>query len=511
MRLLNGIALILAAASLSIAGELTDASYRRAREILEAARAAHGGGDVNGWTGLSWRVKGALYARNQSPRSDRHDPLPFVGRVQWDLVRHRFMWEAASSFPGGFAFSNRTLVQNDKVTVVDLLRRVINPPPPGSPINGAALRDAVTFRIPQVVIARALSRAASLRAGQTVTIDGTDYLPVSFALDTGQVTTLFFDARTNLLGRYESLISDSVAGDATSTTVITGYREVGGMLLPAGHVQAIGRDRFQEYNYSEFVLNQPPPDAAFDTSEFRAPPAPAPRPLAVKPLGRDVHLVQGLGGGTHSAMFMAFKDHVIVVEAPLNDAASKQVMDKVAETVPGKPIRYVVTTHHHSDHVGGVRAYVAADVPIVTSPSNIAFFSTLARARFTLANDNLHREPREPRIEAVQNGVRVFTDGERRLEVHDVGPNSHAQEMLVVWVPAEKLLFVGDLMSRNTDGTIASANDAQAEFAATVQRLGWPVARIVDVHSLENTMADLRQSLELRAAAAAGTRTSGNR
>ena len=106
-----------------------------------------------------------------------------------------------------------------------------------------------------------------------------------------------------------------------------------------------------------------------DFEKLAAPPA-APPPLAVNKVVDDVYLLQGLAGGTHNALFVAFNDYVLVVEAPeqiLYAGNSTQALAKIRETVPGKPIKYLVLTHHHSDHAGGFREYAAEGATIVTT------------------------------------------------------------------------------------------------------------------------------------------------
>ncbi len=102
-----------------------------------------------------------------------------------------------------------------------------------------------------------------------------------------------------------------------------------------------------------------------------SPPHPhSPPPPAVSKIAEDVYLLQGLAGGTHNVLFVAFNDHVLVFEAPeqiLYNNNSVQALAKIKETVPGKPIKYLVLTHHHSDHAGGFREYVAEGATIVTT------------------------------------------------------------------------------------------------------------------------------------------------
>ena len=110
--------------------------------------------------------------------------------------------------------------------------------------------------------------------------------------------------------------------------------------------------------------------------------APAtPAPPAVVKVADDVYMLNGLAGGTHNVMFVAFNDYVLVLEAPeqiIYGSNSVQALAKIKETVPGKPIKYLVLTHHHSDHAGGFREYVAEGTTIVTAPGNKSFLEQVA-------------------------------------------------------------------------------------------------------------------------------------
>ena len=77
--------------------------------------------------------------------------------------------------------------------------------------------------------------------------------------------------------------------------------------------------------------------------------------------------------GTRS-LAVEFGDHIVMLEGPTSDARSKVVNDLVRQTVPSKPIRYVVNTHAHYDHAGGLREYVAEGITVITHESNKAFF-----------------------------------------------------------------------------------------------------------------------------------------
>ena len=92
---------------------------------------------------------------------------------------------------------------------------------------------------------------------------------------------------------------------------------------------------------------------------------------------------------------MEFPTYIAVIEGPLGDARSDAVMAEAKKLVPNKPIKYLINTHHHFDHFGGVRAYVAAGATIVTNEVNVAYYQkALRRAAHHRSRMNWPRTPR---------------------------------------------------------------------------------------------------------------------
>jgi hypothetical protein len=154
-----------------------------------------------------------------------------------------------------------------------------------------------------------------------------------------------------------------------------------------------------------------------------------------------------LGGGSHNSVLVESPEFVTVIEAPLNDERSHAVMAEVKRLVPNKPIRYVVNTHYHWDHSGGLRAYVGAGAQIVTHQRNVDYFTrVLARPR-TLVPDNVTATAQFVGING--NGV-LGADAAPVMRFYDVGTgsppySSHNEFFLVAFLPNEGLLVNADL------------------------------------------------------------------
>jgi glyoxylase-like metal-dependent hydrolase (beta-lactamase superfamily II) len=170
---------------------------------------------------------------------------------------------------------------------------------------------------------------------------------------------------------------------------------------------------------------------------------------------------------------------------------------------PGKPVKYVVVTHFHDDHSGGMRSYVAEGASIVTTSSNRKYFESMAANRFTVASDDQTLARKQPSFEFVENGKRVFTDGKQTIEVLDIGPSPHAREMLIVYLPKEKIVFQGDLVNLPNSGKWmpSTVNESTIHFLESLGRLGLDVKQIAAVHGPSTTIEALREAVEKKRAA----------
>ena len=133
----------------------------------------------------------------------------------------------------------------------------------------------------------------------------------------------------------------------------------------------------------------------------------------------------------------------MVVEGIGSEARSLAVMDEIAKIIPNKPIRYVINTHAHYDHAGGLRTYVAKGVTVVTHEMNKPFFEKVWARPRTIAPDLLSKSPRPA---DVRNRERQEGDDRRdkTIEIYHMKGTSHNVANLLVFMPKEGLVFWGD-------------------------------------------------------------------
>jgi glyoxylase-like metal-dependent hydrolase (beta-lactamase superfamily II) len=196
-------------------------------------------------------------------------------------------------------------------------------------------------------------------------------------------------------------------------------------------------------------------------------------------------------GGTHHSLAIEMKDHLIVVDAPLYEERSLAVLTALGKKFPGKPVRFLVSTHFHNDHTGGVRTYIAEGATVIAGKINEAFFQQVASAPHTRVPDRLQKNPKPLTLETVETEKKILTDGNRVVEIYPV-ENSHAEGMVIVYVPKEKLLFVTDLFS---PGASRQPPGWPRELFDTIQRFGLQVERIVGGHgSKVGSLIELQQA-----------------
>jgi glyoxylase-like metal-dependent hydrolase (beta-lactamase superfamily II) len=413
-----------------------------------------------------------------------------------DLKNGRIMSEQKGS-GAGFAFWNRALAKGSEAWNIDLRNRIVTPGPPGSTTQ--PVYQQYYRRMPALILRTALDRALTLRWVGEDNFRGRKHNVITYAQNDGNQVALYFDAQNNLLSKYELLFIDALNGEDVSEIEFADYQAFGPLKFPTVWRNRLAGDTASDMKVSDVAVNTKLEDKAFEIPEGleKAPTPPQGQPITVSKLADDVVLVRDTGGGNYNVLAVGFKDHILVVEAPQNSVATETALARIKEAIPGKPIKYVAITHHHSDHSGGLRTFIAEGATVVTTPGNRRFVEVMAASR---QNDRLSRSPRKPIIETIEGKKRVFTDGEQVVELHDIGPNPHAKEMVVAYLPKHKILFQGDLFNPPIEGPVGAAQDGTVHFSEQVKKLGFTVDKLIGVHGRDATIAELQKSIEERVA-----------
>ena len=150
-------------------------------------------------------------------------------------------------------------------------------------------------------------------------------------------------------------------------------------------------------------------------------------------------------GGTHNNLLVEMSNYLVVFDAPVSDAQSLWVIDAAKQRFPGKPIRYVVMTHHHNDHSGGLRAFVADGATVVVGQGAAQHYRTVLSAPWTRNPDLKARDLSGAQIVEVADKY-VLADGKREVIAYAM-ESPHAKSTLMGYIPDAKLGFVTDIWS----------------------------------------------------------------
>jgi glyoxylase-like metal-dependent hydrolase (beta-lactamase superfamily II) len=194
-----------------------------------------------------------------------------------------------------------------------------------------------------------------------------------------------------------------------------------------------------------------------------------------------------LGGASHGSVAVEFKDYVAVIEAPLGERRSLAVIDELTRLFPEKPVRFLVNTHQHFDHIGGLRTYLHIGATIVTHWKNYDFYNrdVLNYTPRTLAPDMVSLWPPTEltegyNLETVRENY-VLTDGDRILQIFYVHPLEHAEGMLMAYLPRERILVEADLFDTHLPEPWV-ATPASRSLLRVVEALKLDVETIVPIH-----------------------------
>ncbi|MDE2476869.1 MAG: MBL fold metallo-hydrolase [Alphaproteobacteria bacterium] len=356
-------------------------------------------------------------------------------------------------------------------------------------------------------------------------LGGKTYPAAQYRGDYGTFIVLF-DPATHLPAVIRTRDFDQYYGDSNYDEALSDWRDTAGVKLPHHALYTLNGVKIFDVTVNSYTVNPTLPADAFPIPEGLRGKAEKPAEIGKTPYqwvirrlsngfyldtdsvysdAGDTLKLTDIGpnitmatGATHNTLIVATDKYLVGFETPIDDGLSQWVIKAAAEKYPGKPFRYVILTHHHIDHTGGVRAYAAAGATIVVGKGDGAFFRKVISAPHGL-------DPYPVKITGAPKVIEVdgkwsINDAGREIDAYLL-PNPHATPYVIGYIPDAKLGFVTDIWSPGR-GTVTQADASMVALVRGVQKFGIQPERFAGGHGFVDNYSVLTNVVAKTASAA---------
>ena len=464
--------------------------------ISQAVEAQGGAAALRGLTGLTANGDARFWEPGQSQAAggEARELGSATFETIWDLAKGmaRTNWNRDQQYPPPAVKLNYT------ETVLPTLGFVTNDAgsQPMSGIRVATHLRELERASPRLLL-KAMDNPGNVSAAEPQQL-GDRSLPAVSYTDAGTTFVILFDPMTHLPAAIRTRDDDNISGDSNFDLVLENWTAAGSARVATSLSYRINTVEVARLNYGSVAPAAIPEDAFAVPEQVKSaakPPANANVPYQwvlrrlfltrftdsdaiVYPEGGGFNLVelapnvQHVQGGTANNLIVAMKDFLVVFDAPYGELQSRWTIDAAKAKYPGKPIKYLVLTHHHMDHTGGMRTYVAEGATIVVPSEALEYFEKVVRAPHTVVPDDLQKNPRIPVIYGVYENMTI-KDETADLRLYNMSGassataarlgNPHVDGMLIGHLVDRKLIYVTDLISprgpiARSEATIAVGN-----------------------------------------------------
>jgi hypothetical protein len=484
-------ALFLSAGLLVGAGGVAPAQAQQGIDLVKQAVAAQGGADaLRSLKTVAIAAQGQHWEPGQSYQPGGE--ARFLGdsaiTITWDLAKDaaRSAWDRSMKYPAVERLKYTEAVMPD-------LGMVVNDKGT-QPMSGIRVASSLREleRASPVLLLRALDAPQSVKALPEQTFGEVTLPAVAFS-DRGTTFVILFDRVTHLPVVVRTRDDDHVYGDSNYDMVMSDWRSVGGVQVAHGLIYLLNDLRVQRLAYDEVTANPQAAADAFaigDQYKLSSAPTAADVPYQwvlrrlflgrftdsdkiVVPTGGSLKLaelapnVQQVVGGGANNLIVAMNDGLVIFDAPCCETQSRWVIDAAKAKYPGKPIKYLVLTHHHMDHTGGSRAYVAEGATVVVPDSAHAYFEHNLAMPHTVAADAQQKQAKPLHVVGVADQMSI-KDDTVEIRLHKIA-NPHVDGMLIGHVVQPNIVWVTDIWSPGRD---AAKSPGVLALDTAVKKLG---------------------------------------
>jgi glyoxylase-like metal-dependent hydrolase (beta-lactamase superfamily II) len=371
-------------------------------------------------------------------------------------------------------------------------------------------------------------KLASTATNATVTqrtVNGKKYTVVSFPVEqksqSGQPYTIsgYIDDQ-NMVAKVETKIEDNIIGDMLVEQTYSGYKDFNGVKFPTHIVQTRAGLPWTDLAVTEVKANGAAPQPVAAAAGRGGAPGGAARGAAPDGRGAAPGPAAGVGRGAapaisakkladgiymitggYRSVAVEMKDHIVLIEAPQSEMVTSNIITEVKKTIPNKPIKYVVNTHTHADHSGGLRAAIAEGAIVITHESNKPLYEKwFSNPRTLLMPDKLSQSEKKAKFDYMGE-KKILKDNLNTIELYHLSGVAHAEDMIVAYLPKIKTVVEADAFNAPVANAPApqTINGLEKLFASELDRLKIDYTTVIPVHQpnpdREITKADLLKNI----------------
>ena len=147
-----------------------------------------------------------------------------------------------------------------------------------------------------------------------------------------------------------------------------------------------------------------------------------------------------------NGLYLVTNEGVVMLDTPWDTTQFQPLLDSI-ENRHHQKVVMCIATHSHEDRTGGLEYYRSKGIKTYT----------------TIQTDKICKEKNEKRAEFLILNDTVFTIGHRTFETYFPGAG-HAPDNIVIWFPAEKILYGGCLVKSTQAIDLGYLGDANTQF-----------------------------------------------
>ncbi len=437
---------------------------------------------------------------------------------QYEQRRSHNQWQVDAHYPAINHFNYREVINGEHGAIFGVDGFFSSGDRPMPAMRLAARSEQYLMNSPLALLKHALARVNQLR----IRSHDDDYVLIMPGLD--RPIHLYFDEDSALPRKAVTIEDDSVLGDARWEVIFRQWQTVEGVATPMTtefrlNGKQIRREWRDLVSYSEVetpaLFEVPTPlQTALNQNQFRfglqmsqwlsrfillGPPFDLDQRGAASILFQTIAPgVHHIVGGIHNSMVVEMKDYLVLIEPVLYNERSDNILIELKQRWPDKPVKYVIPTHFHNDHMGGIRSYAAAGATLIVGHGTKRHYRKVLSARHRAYPDALSKKRMRTKIiELDESETMILDDGQRRIHLLPIA-NSHSGDALAPYIEDARLIFTGDLYNPQAFPVPLPSGFATwgAELAAVLKASDLNIETIAGAHGATASYAQFLADVE---------------